>query len=147
MRAVIIPRSGYAEVLTVTEVPTPEAGPGEVAIDVAFAGAAGTRHSTTNTPSSVRWRAAFSKHRTWSSWVSRLPMMLNTRYTSPYLRPGGDSGHVAHGHLDLVAARLPAHPVDHVPGQLDAVDAHAGCHQRQGDASGTHGELQRVAVR
>ena len=33
MRAVIIPRFGDAEVLTVTEVPTPEPGAGKVAID------------------------------------------------------------------------------------------------------------------
>ena len=50
---------------------------------------------------------------------------------------GGGRGHVAHGHLHLVAARLLAHPVDHVLGQLDAIHAHAGRPQRQGDAPGT----------
>ena len=39
MRAVTIPRFGDADVLTLTDVPTPMPGPGEVAIDVAFAGA------------------------------------------------------------------------------------------------------------
>jgi NADPH:quinone reductase len=38
VRALVIPRFGDAEVLTVAEVPTPEPGPGEVAIDVAFVG-------------------------------------------------------------------------------------------------------------
>ena len=55
-----------------------------------------------------------------------------------------DAGHVTHRHLDLVAARLLAHPVDHVLRQLDAVHTHAGLHERQGDTTGAHGELQRV---
>jgi NADPH2:quinone reductase len=37
-KAVIIPRFGSAEVLEVREMPLPEPGPGEVAIDVAYAG-------------------------------------------------------------------------------------------------------------
>jgi hypothetical protein len=58
---------------------------------------------------------------------------------------GSDAGHVAHGHLDVVAVRLLAHPVNHVLRQLDAVHAHARFQERQGDTTGTHGELQRVS--
>ncbi|MBW8486177.1 quinone oxidoreductase family protein [Actinomadura parmotrematis] len=39
MRAVTIPRFGAADVLTVADVEAPEPGPGQVAIDVAYAGA------------------------------------------------------------------------------------------------------------
>jgi NADPH2:quinone reductase len=39
MKAVVIPEFGAAEVLRVGEVPVPEPGPGQVAIDVAYAGA------------------------------------------------------------------------------------------------------------
>jgi NADPH2:quinone reductase len=39
MRAITIPRFGDANVLTVADVPVPEPGSGQVAIDVAFAGA------------------------------------------------------------------------------------------------------------
>jgi hypothetical protein len=59
---------------------------------------------------------------------------------------GRDAGHVAHGHLEVVAVRLLAHPVNHVLRQLDAVHAHARLHERQGDTTGTHGELQRVSL-
>lgn len=38
MRAVVIPRFGESEVLEVREMPTPQPGPGQVAINVAFAG-------------------------------------------------------------------------------------------------------------
>ena len=62
----------------------------------------------------------------------------------PIGAPGADPGHVAHGHLHLVAAWLLAHPVNHVLGQLDAVDAHPGCPQRHGDASGAHRQLQHL---
>src|SRR6266545_6220327 len=64
----------------------------------------------------------------------------------PVAASGNDAGHVAHGHLDVVAVRLLTHPVDHVLRQLDAVHAHACSHQRQGDTTGTHGELQRVSL-
>ena len=40
--------------------------------------AQGEAASTRNTPSSSRCRAAFSKQRTWSSWVSRLNIVLKT---------------------------------------------------------------------
>lgn len=43
----------------------------------------GSAVSTTNRPSLLRWRAAFSKQRTWSSAVRRLKMALKMRYTSP----------------------------------------------------------------
>ena len=58
---------------------------------------------------------------------------------------GADAGHVADGHLDVRAARLVAHAVDHVLGDLDAVHAHAGCGQRYGDTAGPNGELQRIS--
>jgi NADPH2:quinone reductase len=38
MKAVVIPRFGAADVLEVREMPVPQPGPGEVAIDVAYAG-------------------------------------------------------------------------------------------------------------
>jgi NADPH2:quinone reductase len=38
MRAVTIPRFGEADVLTLADVPVPEPGPGQIAIDVAYAG-------------------------------------------------------------------------------------------------------------
>jgi len=38
MRAVVVTRSGGPEVLELQDVPAPEAGPGEVLVDVAFAG-------------------------------------------------------------------------------------------------------------
>src|SRR5262249_19335153 len=62
----------------------------------------------------------------------------------PVAPPGGGPGHVAGCHLDGVAAGLFAHPVYHVRGQLDAVHAHARSGERQGDAAGTHRELQYV---
>ncbi|NUR90396.1 MAG: NADPH:quinone reductase, partial [Nonomuraea sp.] len=39
MRAVTIPEFGSADVLRLADVPIPEPGPGEVAVDVAYAGA------------------------------------------------------------------------------------------------------------
>lgn len=39
MRAVTIPEFGAADVLRLADVPVPEPGPGQVAVDVAYAGA------------------------------------------------------------------------------------------------------------
>jgi hypothetical protein len=45
-----------------------------------------------------------------------------------------------------VSVRLLAHPVNHVPGHLDAVHVHAGSHERQRDTTGANGEVRALPV-
>jgi hypothetical protein len=54
-----------------------------------------------------------------------------------------DIGEVADRHRELVAARLRPQSVDHRLRQVDTVDAHAACCQRQGNPTGTDRQLQR----
>src|SRR5262249_10126112 len=58
---------------------------------------------------------------------------------------GTGAGHVADDYIDGGAAGLFTHPVHHVLGQFNAVHAHAGPGERQGDPACAHGELERVA--
>ena len=55
------------------------------------------------------------------------------------------AGHVADGDLDPVGARLGPQLVGHRRGQLDAGHRHAPTAQRQGQAPGADGQLERAA--
>ena len=54
-----------------------------------------------------------------------------------------DIGEVTDRHGQLVASRLRSQPVDHRLRQVDAVDAHPACCQRQGNPTSADRELQR----
>jgi hypothetical protein len=77
-------------------------------------GAVATRHSRTNTPSSDKWRSAFSKHRIWSSCVRRSPIRVVHGVNHPVRASGTDAGHVADRYLDLARVGLLAQPINHV---------------------------------
>lgn len=79
----------------------------------------------TNRPPGFRCRAALRKHSTCSSWVRRLAMLFQTRYTQ--------------GRLVDLAPQLRHHRLR----EFDSGDRHAAGNQRDADPAGTDGELKR----